>query len=99
MTRKTARLRILQSSLKDKFEFDINGQPIKTEFVRAEEVPDDELPYVWYEVDLDKCPPFAGDNELGMTMTTMPTVRDDLADSAKMYEVVPYMEELIIQVH
>ena len=92
------RLRILQSSLKDKFEFDINGEPVRTEFVCATEVPDDELPCVWYEVDLDKCPPFTGDNELGMTMTTMPTARDDLADSAKMYEVVPYMEELIIEV-
>ena len=47
---------------------------------------------------MDQCPPFRGDNELGMTMTTMPVVRDDLPDSAMMYEVVPYMEELIIDV-
>ena len=30
---------------------------------------DDELPAVWYEVDLTDGPPFTGDNELGMTLT------------------------------
>lgn len=91
-------MRILQSSLKDEFDLDINGKPVSAALIRRREVADDELPCVRHEVDLDQCPPFRGDNELGMTMTTMPVVRDDLPDSAMMYEVVPYMEELIIDV-
>ena len=94
----TLRFRILQSTVEDKFAFDINGQPIDTADIRLEAVNDNELPYVWYEIDLARCPPFAGHNELGMTLLKLTSKRDDLGDTAMIYEIYPYMEQLIITV-
>lgn len=93
----TLRFRILQSTLEDQFEFDVNGQGIAPADIRAEPTDDDELPYVWYEVDLAKCPPLAGNNELGMTMTKLATRRPD-QDPLSPYEPFPYMEEMIVTV-
>ena len=78
------RVRILNSTLADEFALDINGEAISEEKVSREFVSDDELPYVWYEADLQDCPPFAGENELGMTPTLLEGVRRGEA----------YMEEL-----
>ena len=72
--------------LEDEFDFDVNGERIAAHKVKRTFVADDELPAVWYEVDLVDCPPFAGDNELGMLMTR-------LSDHHK-GDKVPYMEEL-----
>ena len=95
----TLRLRMLQSTLEDRFALDINGAPVDEAHVRREAVPDDELPAVWYEVALEDCPPFAGENELGMTPTALVTCRDDLeGEAALLYEAYPYMEELIVTV-
>jgi len=94
----TLRFRILQSTLTDKFDFDINGVPIDAEHIRTDAVADDELPYVWYEIDLTNCPPFAGHNELGIKLVELATVRDDLGEAAMIYETFPYMEELIVTV-
>ena len=95
----TLRFRMLQSTLEDRFALDINGAPVDEANVRREAVPDDELPAVWYEIALEDCPPFAGENELGMTPTALVTCRDDLqGEAALLYEAYPYMEELIISV-
>jgi len=59
------RVRILQSTLEDAFDFDINGKKIAADKMKRTFVPDDELPAVWYEVDLTNCPPFAGDHSRG----------------------------------
>ena len=83
------RCRILQSTLGDAFALDLNGLSIDEARVRREFVPDDELPAVWHEVDLADCPAFAGDNELGITLTCRTT------DATKLEgESFPYMEEL-----
>ena len=83
------RCRILQSTLDDAFTLDLNGRPIDEARVRRDFVPDDELPAVWYEVDLAHCPAFVGDNELGITMI------HQAAGSAHLEgEKFPYMEEI-----
>ncbi len=83
------RLRILSSTLDDAFALDINRVAIDGERIQCTFEDDEELPAVWYEVELAHCPPFAGDNELGMTLTEYGR-RDGVA--------VPYMEELEITV-
>ena len=94
----TLRWRILQSTLEDKFSFDLNGRPLQTEKVRSEAVSDDELPYVWYEIDLAECPPFAGENELGIRPLKVATHRPHREGAANLYEEFPYLEELIVTV-
>lgn len=95
--RGTLRVRILQSTPMDRFAFDINGRTIGAEHVRREVGDDPELPFVWYEVDLCDCPPFAGQNELGMTLTEQDPDRKD-APANGPYEPCPYMEELTVSV-
>lgn len=85
------RFRILQSTLEYQFIFDINGQEIDTAKVRREFVPDEELPAVWYEVNLVDCPSFTGNNELGMTMTGCPEHHQGAGKA-------PYMEELEVTI-
>lgn len=82
------RLRILASTLKDMFTFDINGIAIYD--VRRIYEEDEELPAVWHEIDLPHCPPFAGDNELGITLEKFGERHGGGG--------VPYMEELEITV-
>jgi len=82
------RWRILGSSLDDEFTFDLNRAPIPPSAVRRQFQEDEELPAVWYEVDLAACPAFAGDNELGLTLTRY----GDGHGTAEQ----PYMEELEI---
>ena len=94
------RFRILNSTLDDEFLVDINGTKIESQKVNREFVPDAELPAVWYEVALEDCPPFAGKNELGMTMTRMAANRgkDSNVSGEPLEEDLPYMEELDITV-
>jgi len=82
------RWRMLASTPKDVFGFDLNG--VAMEAVAKISEDDDSLPAVSYEVDLDRCPPFAGENELGMTLRAL----DDGHGNRQM----PYMEELEIVV-
>ena len=82
------RVRTLNATLADEFALDINGEEIPEEKVSREFVPDDELPYVWYEVDLADFPPFARENELGMTPVRL--------EGKRRGEV--YMEELEVMV-
>tara|TARA_A100001037_G_scaffold158787_1_gene143201 strand:+ start:4161 stop:5762 length:1602 start_codon:yes stop_codon:yes gene_type:complete len=79
------RLRILAATPDDRFAFDINGVALDRISASFEE--DDELPAIRYEADLGCCPPFAGANELGMTLLELGARRDGSA---------PYMEELEI---
>jgi len=65
-------------------DIDINGHAIAADKVRRGAVdPRTQLVGVRFEIDLADCPPFRGDNELGLTLHT--TVESDR---------VPYMEEL-----
>lgn len=85
----TAHWRILASTPADGFVFDINGTYLLPSAIRTVVEEDEELPAVWYEVDLFDCPEFAGDNELGVTLTELGGNRtgDD-----------PYLEELVVVV-
>ena len=96
--RGSLRLRMLQSTTDNQFRFDINRQPVNPDHVRSELVPDQELPAVWHEVDLAKCPPFADQNELGITMLNKPVARLVAQDQPSFYEPYPYMEQLIVTV-
>jgi len=79
------RWRLLASALTDGFVFDVNGTYLMPSAVRQHAEEDAELPAVWYEVDLQDCPEFAGHNELGVTLTA-------LADDRVAGD--PYLEEL-----
>ena len=94
----TLLFRILQSTSADQFVFDINRQPIDPARARTEAVADEELPYLQFEFDLADCPPFAGQNELGITPIKI--VGHQPADdyAASLYGSVPYLEELIVTV-
>ncbi|MBC8876512.1 MAG: family 10 glycosylhydrolase [Planctomycetes bacterium] len=76
-------------SADDALQVDINGRPINPE--KTKKFPAGEfrggLPGMRFEVDLADCPPFAGDNQLGLTLKT-----------AAERKQVPYMEELEITV-
>ena len=91
------RFRILQSTLDDRFAFDINGVAINPEQIETTVESDNELPAVWYQVALADCPPFAGGNELGITPTAIADCSHKL-DAPEKYGPVPYMEELEITV-
>ena len=75
--------RIIHCGPADEVEADINGQPLPHDAVTRSYQQQD-LPWTWFELDLSRCPPLRGDNELGLTW------RSDPATSAD----VPYMEEL-----
>ncbi len=79
------RWRLLAATTADAFVFDINGTYLLPSAVRVVPEADDELPAVWYEIDLQACPEFAGDNELGVILMT-------LAEPRTAGE--PYLEEL-----
>ena len=70
-------------------EIDINGRPVLSSKVKQVPCNRDEigLPGVWFEVSLSDCPPFRGDNELGIILHT-----------EKKRETAPYMEELEVVV-
>lgn len=73
----------------DELTVDINGRPVPPSKIRR--IPAGEyragLPGVRFEIALADCPPFRGENELGLTLQT----------EQKRNEV-PYMEELIVLV-
>jgi len=94
----TLRWRVLQSTPQDKVSFDLNGHPLDADQIRSEAVADDELPYVWHEVDLAGCPPLAGENELGIRPLKLATHRPAPDGKAFPYEEFPYIEELIATV-
>ena len=50
------------------------------------------LPQVWATIPLPLCPPFRGDNQLGLRWL------GDGSDDAAIRKEVPYMEELIVTV-
>ena len=51
------------------------------------------LPQAWATIPLPLCPPFRGDNELGLRW-----LGDGSDDAAAIRKEVPYMEELIVTV-
>jgi len=64
---------------------DINGVAVDLECInRTIDTTDTELPWTWAEIDLADCPPFRGDNELGVTWRSQVDHGLD----------VPYLEEL-----
>jgi len=69
----------------DHIEIDINGRPVADSKIKKTPCDRDAigLPGLWIEVSLGDCPPFRGDNELGIILHTERT-----------REAVPYMEEL-----
>jgi len=89
--RLTGRLRfwVYHLSADGQFHVDINGKPINPEKIKK--FPAGEfrggLPGMRFEVDLADCPPFVGDNQLGLTLKT-----------AAERKQIPYMEELEIVV-
>ena len=65
--RGTLRFRILHCTDQDRFDVDINGMSVASHHLfRTTEANDPELPWTWIEIDLGNCPPFRGDNELGI---------------------------------
>ena len=92
------RFPILSAVLEDRFEFDLNGVPIDAAHVQREAGGDDELPLVWHEIDLAHCPPFRGDNDLGIIPRELNTSRPWRDGAATLYEPHPYLEELIVRV-
>lgn len=80
------RVRFLGATEKDIFRLDLNGKTIPDGMITIRPEPDDELPALWYEVDLSGCPPLCGQNELGMTLTRF--------DTDRALKAPPYMEEL-----
>lgn len=61
---------LLDSTPADEFVFDVNGTYLMPTNVRRTAEPDDELPAVRYEIDLQDCPEFChGENEIGVTRT------------------------------
>jgi hypothetical protein len=93
--RGTLAFRMLNSTMEDSFQIDINGRIVDPAHIRREFVPDEELPAVWYRIDLENCPSFDGDNELGMTMKEM---KDRPVKQESPYGMYPYMEELDVAV-
>ena len=83
------RWRLLASTPADIFAFDVNGTYLLLAFVRSTVEDDAELPAVWYEIDLQDCPEFSGDNELGVTLTELGEARTGGE---------PYLEELVVTV-
>ena len=81
------RWRILGAAMDDDFAFDLNGRDIDPAAVERAFEDDGELPFVWYEVTLASCPPFAGDNELGVTPRKF-------GPRSRGTAVEPYLEEL-----
>ncbi|MEN6533242.1 MAG: family 10 glycosylhydrolase [Bryobacteraceae bacterium] len=73
----------------DRIEIDVNGRPVPYSKVRRIACDREKigLPGAWFEVALADCPPFRGDNELGIILHT-----------ERKREPVPYMEELDITV-
>ncbi len=77
-------------SATDEISVDVNGQPVDR--AKVDRYPAGErrggLPGVRFEISLADCPPFRGDNELGLTLTSPLDDRQP-----------PYTEELEIVVH
>jgi len=94
----TLRWRILQCTLRDEFGFDLNGRPIEAARIRPQAVEDEELPYVWYEVELADCPPLRGHNELGLCPRRIVTHRPAPEGAVTAYEEYPYLEEVVVTV-
>ena len=83
------RWRLLASTPADAFVFDLNGTYLMPSSVRSSVESDDELPAVWYEIDLQDCPEFTGDNELGVALMALPDRQTDARTGGD-----PYLEEL-----
>jgi hypothetical protein len=78
------RFRVFLLSPDDDLSIDINGKPVTPSDVSRRPVdPRAELPGICFTIDLEDCPPFEGDNELGLTLLSSGT-----------REKIPYMEEL-----
>ena len=95
----TMKFPILNSTLEDVFDFDVNRAPIEGADVRRSAGGDDELPLVCHEIDLSSCPPFCGDNELGVTPRKLSAPRRHRDGGAVLYEPYPYLEQLIVFVN
>ncbi len=80
---------IYHATKTDRVEVDINGKAIDAIKIKQTEAGErrGNLPGMRYEIALSDCPPFAGDNELGLTLRT-PTAGKN----------VPYVEELEVSV-
>ena len=83
------RFRVFHCRDEDALDIDINGVPVAPENVsRVADAHDPDLPWTWFSIALTDCPPFRGDNDLGLTWQSR--VDHGLQ--------VPYMEELAILV-
>ena len=83
------RFRIFHCGDDDAFDVDINGVAVGPDCVkRAVDTTDAELPWTWAGIDLADCPPFRGDNEMGIIWRSQVDHGLD----------VPYMEELDVTV-
>ena len=83
----TLKFRVFHCGDNDAIDVDVNGAAVATDNVRR--TPDNgqgSLSWSWFELDLAGCPPFRGDNELGLTWRG--AINRGL--------IVPYMEELDI---
>ena len=83
------RFPIHHTSNEDLFDVDINGAPVDASTIRRTVDSESDPPRTRYEIALNDCPPFRGDNELGLIWRGRGTAIQD----------TPYMEELEIIVH
>ena len=72
----------------DEVDVDINGETVSARAITRDHQPQADPPVTWFEMPLAQCPPFRGDNELGLTIKT----RDASSTGT------PYMEELLVRV-
>ena len=83
----TIRWRMLGVTAEDRFNFDLNDQPLD---VTTQVEPDEELPAVWFIAKLQQELSPSGDNELGLTLHELSTAERPWG--------LPYMEELEITI-
>jgi hypothetical protein len=85
----TLEFNIYHATKTDSIDIDINGKMLDlNKVMRADIDPKSGLPGIHFEIELQDCPEFIGDNELGLTITTKEEGNKN-----------PYMEELEIFVH
>lgn len=89
------RFRIYDATAADEFAVDVNGQPIPAEKMQIVHQPDGEKlderftwrPGLRFEIPLPGCPPFRGDNELGVTLVKR-SVASETDPSVQIVEVL-----------
>ena len=81
----TLAFRVFHCADDDVIDVDINGAAVSPDKIkRTMDRTEADLPWTWFEIALADCPPFCGDNELGLTWQS----------AAEKGLNVPYVEEL-----